>query len=51
MKYNVVAESAADNTVTYIGTIRCKNEHTVVVNLPTDYTLELKQPNIEAFTP
>lgn len=51
MKYNVVEESATDKIVSYIGTIRCKNDRTVVVNLPTDYTLELKQPNIEAFTP
>ena len=40
-----------DSIVPYVGTLRRKNDHTVVINLPTDYSLELKQPDSEAFTP
>ena len=40
-----------DSIVPYVGTLRHKNDHTVVINLPTDYSLELKQPDSEAFTP
>ena len=52
IKHKIVGEAALmDSIVPYIGTLRRKNDHTVVLNLPTDYSLELKQPNSEAFTP
>ena len=50
IKHKIVGEPAwMDSIVPYIGTLRRKNDHTVVLNLPTDYSLELKQPNSEAF--
>ena len=50
IKPNNVEEAVTDNIVPYLGTVWRKNDHTVVVNLPTDYVLELKQPDFEAFT-
>ena len=52
IKHKIVGEAALmDSIVPYIGTLRRKNDHTVVLNLSTDYSLKLKQPNSEAFTP
>jgi len=51
IKYNVVEDDAMEDIVPYIGTLQRKNDHAVVVTLPTNYTLELKQPDLEAFIP
>ena len=51
IKYNVVEDAAMEDMVSYIGTLQCKNDHAVVVRLPTNYTLELQQPDLKAFTP
>ena len=51
IKDKIVGEALMDSIVPYVGTLRRKNDHTVVINLPTDYSLELKQPDSEAFTP
>lgn len=51
IKYNIVEPTDSVVQQPYLGMLRRKNNHTIVVNLPTDYTLELKQPHFEAFTP
>ena len=51
IKHKIVGEALMDSIVPYVGTLRHKNDHTVVLKLPTDYSLELKQPDSEAFTP
>ena len=51
INHKIVGEALMDSIVPYVGTLRRKNDHTVVINLPTDYSLELKQSDSEAFTP